>query len=224
MLQLVATCGLLLFLSLPLLRSAAATEYAVGDGPWDSGTNYAAWADKHTFVAGDVLGSSFFFFFFLTCSSCIIAFHFIHDEWIDRIWFGLIWFDLTNDHLVAVFQYVKSQHNVVQVTEATYRSCDTGGGVAGVLKTYTSGYDRVQLTDPNTTYSFICDFPGHCLGGMKLAVKVSAAAAGAGGGSPPPSVVPLRPSGSASQRPPAWGLSLTLAAAGVVVVIKNFIF
>lgn len=82
-----------------------------------------------------------------------------------------------------VFQYVRSQHNVLQVTEATYRSCDTGGGgVAGVIKSYDTGYDRVQLTEPNATYWFICDFPGHCLGGMRLAVKVAAAATGGGGG------------------------------------------
>uniref|UniRef100_A0A0D9WU80 Phytocyanin domain-containing protein n=1 Tax=Leersia perrieri TaxID=77586 RepID=A0A0D9WU80_9ORYZ len=177
-LQMVA-CSLLLFLLLPplLFRPAAAAEYTVGDGPWDSGTNYAVWADKHAFAAGDIL----------------------------------------------VFQYVKSQHNVVQVTESTYRSCDTGGGVAGVVKTYTTGFDKIQLTEPNTTYWFICDFPGHCLGGMKLAVKVSGAGAGAGGGgSPPPSGVPLHPTsrGAAARSgwPAVWG-SLTLA---VLVFVINY--
>ncbi|KAF0902144.1 hypothetical protein E2562_014397 [Oryza meyeriana var. granulata] len=168
-LQLFACCSLL-FLSLsPHLRRAAAAEYTVGDGQWDAGTNYVAWADKHAFLVGDVL----------------------------------------------VFQYVKSQHNVLQVTDSTYRSCDTAGGVAGVLKNYTSGYDRVQLTEPNSTYWFICDFPGHCLGGMKLAVKVSAA----GGASPPPSGVSLHPSGSAarSQLPASV---LTLA---VLLLINNII-
>uniref|UniRef100_A0A0E0LFS3 Phytocyanin domain-containing protein n=1 Tax=Oryza punctata TaxID=4537 RepID=A0A0E0LFS3_ORYPU len=162
-LQLVAGCSLLL-LSL-LLRSATAAEYTVGDGPWDTGTNYATWSDKHVFLAGDIL----------------------------------------------VFQYVKSQHNVLQVTEATYRSCDTGGGGdAGVLKSYDTGYDRVQLTEPNATYWFICDFPGHCLGGMKLVVKVSAAP---GGGSPPPSGVPLNPlagGGAGRTQWPAWGLTLAV--------------
>ncbi|BAS99527.1 Os06g0718400 [Oryza sativa Japonica Group] len=164
-LQLVA----LLLLSL-LLRSATAAEYTVGDGPWDTGTNYATWSDKHAFLAGDIL----------------------------------------------VFQYVRSQHNVLQVTEATYRSCDTGGGgVAGVIKSYDTGYDRVQLTEPNATYWFICDFPGHCLGGMRLAVKVAAAAAGGGGGggSPPPSGVPLHPpaaGGAGRSQWPAWGLTLAV--------------
>uniref|UniRef100_A0A0E0AEG0 Phytocyanin domain-containing protein n=1 Tax=Oryza glumipatula TaxID=40148 RepID=A0A0E0AEG0_9ORYZ len=163
-LQLVA----LLLLSL-LLRSATAAEYTVGDGPWDTGTNYATWSDKHAFLAGDIL----------------------------------------------VFQYVRSQHNVLQVTEATYRSCDTGGGgVAGVIKSYDTGYDRVQLTEPNATYWFICDFPGHCLGGMRLAVKVAAAAGGGGGGgSPPPSGVPLHPpaaGGAGRSQWPAWGLTLAV--------------
>ncbi|CAN6181559.1 unnamed protein product [Urochloa humidicola] len=71
---------------------------------------------------------------------------------------------------VLVFQYVSSQHNVYEVSESTYRSCDTGGGNSGVRAKYTSGYDRVVLAEARS-YWFICDFPGHCLGGMKLAVR-----------------------------------------------------
>ncbi|PUZ59058.1 hypothetical protein GQ55_4G011000 [Panicum hallii var. hallii] len=74
---------------------------------------------------------------------------------------------------VLVFQYVSSQHNVYEVSEGTYWSCDTGGN--GVRVKYTSGYDRVVLAEART-YWFICDFPDHCLGGMKVAVNVSAAA------------------------------------------------
>ncbi|KAL5224739.1 hypothetical protein ABZP36_011378 [Zizania latifolia] len=170
-LQLVAA-SCLLFLSLPLLPRAA--EYTVGDGPWDTGTNYAAWADNHAFVAGDVL----------------------------------------------VFQYVKSQHNVFEVTEGTYRSCDTS---AGVLKGYTTGFDRIELTEARS-YWFICDYPGHCVGGMKLAVNVSAGSAGRGDAGPPPSV-PLPPSGSAAVPSPAGGCrswaawALTLS----VFVVVNYI-
>ncbi|CAN6192621.1 unnamed protein product [Urochloa humidicola] len=92
-----------------------------------------------------------------------------------------------------VFQYVSSQHNVYEVSESTYRSCDTGGGNDGVRAKYTSGYDRVVLAEPRS-YWFICDFPGHCLGGMKLAVNVSAAAVA---GPSPPDDVPLpRPDGN----------------------------
>ncbi|RLN13563.1 hypothetical protein C2845_PM09G24110 [Panicum miliaceum] len=76
---------------------------------------------------------------------------------------------------VLVFQYVSSQHNVYEVSEGTYWSCDTGGG--GVRVKYTSGYYRVVLAEART-YWFICDLPGHCLGGMKVAVNVSTAAGG----------------------------------------------
>ncbi|CAN6215603.1 unnamed protein product [Urochloa humidicola] len=96
-----------------------------------------------------------------------------------------------------VFQYVSSQHNVYEVSESTYRSCDTGGGNDGVRAKYTSGYDRVVLAEPRS-YWFICDFPGHCLGGMKLAVNVSAAAVA---GPSPPDDVPLpllQPGGSSN--------------------------
>jgi hypothetical protein len=74
----------------------------------------------------------------------------------------------------AVFQYVSTQHDLYEVTEEVYRSCDTtAGGGNGVRVKYTSGYDRVVL-DEARGYWFICDFPGHCLGGMRLAVNVSA--------------------------------------------------
>ncbi|KAG0516251.1 hypothetical protein BDA96_10G345900 [Sorghum bicolor] len=75
---------------------------------------------------------------------------------------------------VLVFQYVSTQHDLYEVTEEVYRSCDTtAGGGNGVRVKYTSGYDRVVL-DEARGYWFICDFPGHCLGGMRLAVNVSA--------------------------------------------------
>jgi hypothetical protein len=108
---------------------------------------------------------------------------------------------------------VSSQHNVCEVSESTYRSCDDTGG-NGVRVRYTSGYDRVVLAEART-YWFICDFPGHCLGGMKLAVNVSLAATGS------PSSSPNYGSNAAASSPPAgkgrrsslaWALAL-----GVVV-------
>ncbi|CAN6200488.1 unnamed protein product [Urochloa humidicola] len=125
---------------------------------------------------------------------------------------------------VLVFQYVSSQHNVYEVSESAYRSCDTGGGNEGVRTKHTSGYDRVVLAEPRS-YWFICDFPGHCLGGMKLAVNVSAAAA-AGPSKPDdvPQPPPLQPGGSSNAASPpagsegrrswvAWGLALGVAVA-----------
>ncbi|XP_062234030.1 basic blue protein-like [Phragmites australis] len=162
-LLLVAFASLMLLCPVP---RAGAAEHVVGDVAfgWDSGINYATWAQEHTFAVGDVL----------------------------------------------VFQYVNTQHNAYEVTESTYRSCDTGGGGNGVRVKYTSGYDRVVLAEARE-YWFICDFPGHCLGGMKVAVNVST---GAGGGVGLPPNVPLTPNSSAA--PPAggcrgwmaWGLPL----------------
>ncbi|CAD6335347.1 unnamed protein product [Miscanthus lutarioriparius] len=98
---------------------------------------------------------------------------------------------------VLVFQYVSSQHNLYEVTEEVYRSCDTAvGGGNGVRVKYTSGYDRVVLAEARG-YWFICDFPGHCLGGMRVAVNNSAGAAGGGGSGGSPTVNPP-PDGSAA--------------------------
>ncbi|RCV23235.1 hypothetical protein SETIT_4G282700v2 [Setaria italica] len=115
---------------------------------------------------------------------------------------------------VLVFEYVSSQHNVYEVSESTYHSCDTGGGGSGVRVRYTSGYDRVVLADARS-YWFICDFPGHCLGGMKLAVNVSGAGSlspnGSNAASPAGSNA-ASPAGGGRRSWLAWGLAL-----GVVV-------
>jgi hypothetical protein len=116
-----------------------------------------------------------------------------------------------------VFNYVKSQHNVYEVTEAAYRSCDpTPAG--SVLATYDTGFDRIVLADAKT-YWFICEVPNHCVGGMKLAVNVSNGAAGAPGGSPGMDVPPPSPSVATtrSSRTTAWGGLVVLGVAHVLV-------
>ncbi|KAK3134590.1 hypothetical protein QOZ80_6AG0551090 [Eleusine coracana subsp. coracana] len=109
---------------------------------------------------------------------------------------------------VLVFQYVSSQHNVYEVSESTYRSCDDKQK-GGVLAKYSSGFDKVLLGEARS-YWFICEFPGHCLGGMKLAVNVSAPSS--------PHAAPLPPSASSapssSSSSSCWSLTmvpLTLA-------------
>ncbi|XP_074580992.1 basic blue protein-like [Curcuma longa] len=71
---------------------------------------------------------------------------------------------------VLVFNYVPVQHNVYQVTEKTYRSCNCS---SGVLKVYGSGRDRVTLAEA-TSYWFLCGVEGHCLGGMRMVISVAA--------------------------------------------------
>ncbi|XP_027339407.1 basic blue protein-like [Abrus precatorius] len=66
-----------------------------------------------------------------------------------------------------VFSYSPAAHNVVKVDEAGYNSCTASEG----SKTYQSGNDTIKLC-PGKSF-FICTFPGHCQGGMKIAVNAA---------------------------------------------------
>ncbi|PKA53561.1 Basic blue protein [Apostasia shenzhenica] len=66
---------------------------------------------------------------------------------------------------VLVFKYNPSVHNVVVVDAGGYNACTTPRGA----KVYRSGNDRVKLAR-GANY-FICNFPAHCEGGMKIAVN-----------------------------------------------------
>ncbi|KAJ1436311.1 Phytocyanin domain [Sesbania bispinosa] len=68
---------------------------------------------------------------------------------------------------VLVFRYLKGQHNVYEVTEETFRSCDAS---SGVLAKYESGEDQVVLNEVKR-YWFICNIAGHCLGGMRFGIE-----------------------------------------------------
>ncbi|KAG2261603.1 hypothetical protein Bca4012_013685 [Brassica carinata] len=65
---------------------------------------------------------------------------------------------------VLVFNYNPSIHNVVVVDSGGYKNCKTPAGAT----TYTSGKDRITLSKGQNF--FICNFPGHCEGNMKIAV------------------------------------------------------
>ncbi|XP_023513085.1 basic blue protein-like [Cucurbita pepo subsp. pepo] len=67
-----------------------------------------------------------------------------------------------------VFNYAKSVHNVYEVTEETFRSCETSNGVLGE---YESGNDQIELKEARK-YWFICNVAGHCLGGMRFGIDV----------------------------------------------------
>nr|XP_010935142.3 LOW QUALITY PROTEIN: basic blue protein [Elaeis guineensis] len=86
---------------------------------------------------------------------------------------------------VLVFKYEEGQHDVCQVREETYRSCDP---TSGITKIYNSGNDQVNLTEGGK-YWFICNITGHCQGGMKFGISVASASPNGGGGgglAPPP--------------------------------------
>jgi len=72
---------------------------------------------------------------------------------------------------------------VYEVTEETFRSCDAG---SGVLAKYESGEDEVALNEVKK-YWFICNFAGHCLGGMRFGIEVKD---GNNGAFHPPSMEP----------------------------------
>lgn len=91
-----------------------------------------------------------------------------------------------------VFNY-GSSHNMAEVSSSDYTACSVGNAVVD-----SSGTTTISLKTAGTHY-FICGVIGHCSGGMKLAVPVTAAAGGGGGSTSSPAA----PSGgAASQAPP----------------------
>ncbi|GLJ09060.1 hypothetical protein SUGI_0101010 [Cryptomeria japonica] len=68
-----------------------------------------------------------------------------------------------------VFIYANGAHDVLEVQKSAYDSCAT----SNPTKQYTDGNTRISLTSSGTRY-FICGITGHCSGGMKVAVTVSA--------------------------------------------------
>ncbi|KAL2470652.1 Basic blue protein [Abeliophyllum distichum] len=68
---------------------------------------------------------------------------------------------------VLVFNYDPSLHNVVAVDLNGYNRCSA----SAKSRTYTSGKDRIMLSKGN--HYFICSYPGHCDGGMKIAISAS---------------------------------------------------
>ncbi|CAL4886344.1 unnamed protein product [Urochloa decumbens] len=89
-----------------------------------------------------------------------------------------------------VFQY-SAMHTVAEVSSADYSACSSSNS----LQSFSDQNTKIALTAPGTRY-FVCGTPGHCSGGMKLAVTVSAAAATAPAAS-------TTPPGSDDDTPPA---------------------
>ncbi|XP_058108115.1 basic blue protein [Magnolia sinica] len=68
---------------------------------------------------------------------------------------------------VLVFKYDSTSHNVVSVNSNGYNGCTTPRGA----KVYKTGNDRITLAKGQNF--FICNFVGHCQGGMKIAVTAA---------------------------------------------------
>ncbi|KAF7019416.1 hypothetical protein CFC21_032592 [Triticum aestivum] len=70
-----------------------------------------------------------------------------------------------NDQII--FKYSPQAHDVLEVSKADYDSCSA----ASTIATLNSGNDVVSLTATGTRY-FLCGYPGHCAGGMKVKIDV----------------------------------------------------
>nr|XP_051189228.1 uclacyanin-3-like [Lolium perenne] len=82
------------------------------------------------------------------------------------------------------FNYVPVLHDVYQVTQDAFRTCQPAAGQT--VRMWASGSDVVDLAAPGDYY-FLCNAPGHCFGGMKLSVSVATPPP------PPPSSPPTPP-------------------------------
>nr|ACG34757.1 blue copper protein precursor [Zea mays] len=102
-----------------------------------------------------------------------------------------------------VFNYVSKAHTVTEVSKAGYDACSG----ANALSDDDTGSTTITLQTPGTHY-FICNVPGHCASGMKLAVAVSASPSG------------TAPSTGALQVPAM--ASVVAAAAGAAIKLALF--
>ncbi|RWR84097.1 blue copper-like protein [Cinnamomum micranthum f. kanehirae] len=169
--------------------SGLATDYTVGDSSgWSTGVDYSTWTSGKTFTVGDKLGNQ------------KRPGHFVVKPYIDIKVDGF-----TIYVVMAVFSYGGGLHTVDEVSSSDYSSCSSGNSIS----TDSSGSTSITLKTAGTHY-FICATPGHCSGGMKMAVKVSAAA---GGTSPttPTTTTPSTTTTTTSTRSAAPMLSPSIA-------------
>ncbi|CAN6196266.1 unnamed protein product [Urochloa humidicola] len=107
-----------------------------------------------------------------------------------------------------VFSYPSEEHTVTEVGKTDYFAC--AGGTA--LSSDRSGSTNVTLTAAGTRY-FICNIPGHCTIGMRVAVTV----AGDDGSPSPPVFTPTTAAGAAGARVrPTMGAVVAVAAGAMI--------
>ncbi|KAJ4718399.1 cucumber peeling cupredoxin-like [Melia azedarach] len=88
---------------------------------------------------------------------------------------------------VLTFNFVKNEHDVLQVPKASYDGCSSSNPIGNLI---TDGPANITLNSTGEHY-FICTFGRHCQVGQKLAITVSAASPP--GSSPSPSSNPTPP-------------------------------
>ncbi|KAK3228402.1 hypothetical protein Dsin_000283 [Dipteronia sinensis] len=82
------------------------------------------------------------------------------------------WADHKDFHVgdTLVFKYNNQFHNVKQVSQKDFLSCDA----TSPINTYGTGSDSVTLKSASH-YHFLCGFPGHCQAGQKVEILVTPA-------------------------------------------------
>lgn len=94
-------------------------------------------------------------------------------------------------------------HTVDEVSASDYKTCTVGNAISSD----SSGSTSVSLKTAGPHY-YICGVPGHCGGGMKLSVTVSAAAAGGGGVVPGNTTVSTAPPAAVTALPPPASIAV----------------
>ncbi|XP_047977740.1 blue copper protein-like [Salvia hispanica] len=131
-----------------------------------------------------------------------------------------------------VFNYA-SGHTLDEVSKNDYESCTTGNSITSD----SSGATSITLKTAGTHY-YICGIPGHCSGGMKLAITAAAAAPTEGGSKAAPSgtttsptpttttpaattpTVVTSPTGGAATEHPSSAAAFAPAAASVLAFVS----
>ncbi|KAG0544083.1 hypothetical protein BDA96_02G244500 [Sorghum bicolor] len=108
-----------------------------------------------------------------------------------------------------VFNYPSEEHTVTEVGKTDYFAC--AGGNA--LSNDRSGSTNITLTAPGTRY-FICNIPGHCTAGMRLAVTV---VAGDRGSPPGATTTPTAGDAAGASVRPAMGSFVVEAIAWAMI-------
>nr|QQP23409.1 cupredoxin superfamily protein [Sedum alfredii] len=121
---------------------------------------------------------------------------------------------------VITFVYHSEIHNVLQVTEPEYTSCNV---TKKPILSFATGNDSITLTT-NGHHYFLCGVSGHCQKGQKVDVNVGANSHN--GSAPSPSVNVTNPSTPVSPLSPNNGGKLSLGwfvrmvvPAGVVMFV-----
>ncbi|KAJ6689397.1 hypothetical protein OIU85_005766 [Salix viminalis] len=70
-------------------------------------------------------------------------------------------------HDMILFEYNAQFHNVMRVTHAMYKACNTSAPLA----TYTTGNDSITIKTRGHHF-FFCGVPGHCQAGQKVDINV----------------------------------------------------